>query len=159
MGLATKLRFWGYVDKTDSCWNWIGGRSKNGYGQFMVDGFKVMPHRYSWALHTRKHIPTGMQVCHHCDNPACVNPEHLFLGTQSDNMKDCARKGRTIFQKRAELFRGERHGRVKLTQEQVTEIRAKHVPYKTTYVKLAEMYGMSVSAIARIVQRVRWAYG
>lgn len=76
------------------CWNWIAGKTQDGYGRFRVGPKSVMmAHRYAWELQRGK-VPEGMQVLHKCDNPSCVNPEHLFLGTQNDNIQDMVSKGR-----------------------------------------------------------------
>ncbi|MFA6325045.1 MAG: HNH endonuclease [Candidatus Paceibacterota bacterium] len=88
-------RFWTKVDKTKTCWNWLGSKSSKGYGRFKIKGKLYSPHRISYEL-INGPIPKGMFICHKCDNPACVNPGHLFLGTQSDNMKDCFKKGRGV---------------------------------------------------------------
>jgi HNH endonuclease len=108
--------FWRHVDAAapDECWIWKGYR-RFGYGMFTASGRShLMSHRISWELH-RGPIPPGMGVLHRCDNPACVNPAHLFLGTQKDNMRDCKKKGRTAH--------GERQGRAKLTASNVAQIR------------------------------------
>ncbi len=103
--------FWSKVEKSDgSCWLWAGGRDKKGYGHF--DGTKA--HRWAWAT-TRGPIPDGMHVLHKCDVPACVNPDHLFLGTNLDNIADRNAKGRTA--------RGERHRAAKLKADQIPLIR------------------------------------
>jgi hypothetical protein len=92
-------RFFSKVNRTPDggCWLWNGAVQHNGYGYLHVGGrFERRPvraHRFSWELH-RGPIPEGMHVCHSCDTPACVNPDHLFLGSRSDNMRDCASKGR-----------------------------------------------------------------
>lgn len=85
-------RFWAMVEKTETCWLWLGG-AIDGYGTITEEGRTVRAHRVSYKLHVGP-IPTGLFVLHHCDVPSCVNPDHLFLGTHSDNMKDRQMKGR-----------------------------------------------------------------
>jgi len=86
--------FWGKVDKRgpDECWNWLGGKDRKGYGQFGVRGFTAKAHRVSWEL-LRSDIPKGLMVLHKCNNPSCVNPNHLHLGNNSDNMIDRTESG------------------------------------------------------------------
>ena len=96
--LGSSERFWSKVEKTDGCWLWKSTKIPNGYGQ-MHFGHKylrkpMLAHRVSWILHNKTNIPDGLFVCHHCDNPPCVRPDHLFAGTRSDNMLDCSKKGR-----------------------------------------------------------------
>ena len=85
-------RFWGKVHKTDNCWFWIGCKNRDGYGKIGVSGRTFRAHVYSWMLRNG-HLPSGQQVLHSCDTPLCVRPDHLFLGNNSDNSKDRARKG------------------------------------------------------------------
>src|SRR5229473_531412 len=89
-------RFWSKVRKSDGCWEWIAGKHRFGYG-IIRDGGRGSrmrtAHRISWEFHNGS-IPAGLWVLHRCDNPQCINPDHLFLGTQFDNMTDAARKGR-----------------------------------------------------------------
>jgi hypothetical protein len=88
-----QARFWSRIPRTTGCWEWKAGCFDNGYGAFKSQGKQYHAHRLVWEL-TRGKIPSGLLVCHKCDNPRCCNPEHLFLGTVSDNAKDAVAKGR-----------------------------------------------------------------
>lgn len=92
-------RFWSKVRKGDGCWEWTAWINSNGYGEFTKDHKNLKASRVSWIL-TYGPIPDGLFVCHHCDNPPCVRPDHLFLGTPLDNMRDMIAKGRGAHQKR-----------------------------------------------------------
>lgn len=88
------LRFWQRVERGPNCWLWSGGTNERGYGKISDDNRRpAYAHRISWEM-TNGPIPEGLYVCHHCDNPRCVNPSHLFLGTQKDNLRDMSTKGR-----------------------------------------------------------------
>lgn len=89
-------RFWRFVDTTGRCWEWTGSKHRFGYGRFNVGGKVQYAHRFAYEASFGVTVPEGMQVCHHCDNPRCVKPSHLFLGTAADNNWDKARKGRTV---------------------------------------------------------------
>ncbi len=95
-GLTAIHRFWLRIVKSEQgCWGWIGESTDNGYGRFRVDGRKVLAHRFAYALLIGP-IPNDLFVLHKCDNPPCCNPDHLFLGTKSDNSRDCMEKGRYV---------------------------------------------------------------
>jgi len=137
-------RFWSKVRKGDGCWEWQASL-KGGYGQF---GHGGLAHRVSWEM-TRGPIPNGLYVCHRCDNRRCVNPDHLFLGTQRDNMSDAARKGRTA--------KGERQGHAKLTAAAVAEIRSLHLA-GVRQKEIAALFGLAKGHTNRIVHRAAWAH-
>lgn len=129
-------RFWTKVDKSGECWLWTGAHTSTGYGKINVDGIPVLAHRLAWEM-TNGTIPAGLCICHHCDKPQCVNPEHLFLGTHRENTADMIAKGRSsaigvsgvanIMQRRPEKRHwGEKNGHAKLSAETVSEIRTKY---------------------------------
>lgn len=96
--MTTEERFWEKVDKSGECWVWTGAIQSKGYGTFATGSTRatlkvVLPHRYSWELHFGP-IPDGLLILHACDNPPCVRPGHLMLGTYQANRVDCAHKGR-----------------------------------------------------------------
>jgi len=96
MAKSVQDRFWAKVKKTDNCWEWIGAKNQDGYGNCgLINGIWERSHRLSWKLHFGD-IPEGMLVCHHCDNPSCVRPDHLFLGNHHDNLQDSYNKGRPL---------------------------------------------------------------
>lgn len=138
--------FWAKVDKSGDCWNWTAFKSK-GYGYIMC-GWKnpVRAHRFSWVLHNGD-IPDGMFVCHKCDNPSCVRPDHLFLGTPADNVIDMVQKGRNV------SCPGPKNGVAKLTPEQV---RAIYLDPRTNK-EIGASYGIASSLASFIRQRRLWA--
>jgi hypothetical protein len=139
-------RFWGRVDRSGDCWEWRGNFMWQGYGVFWIDGQNRMAHRVSWSLAFCP-IPRGQMVLHHCDNTSCVNPAHLFLGTQADNMTDKVTKGRQAS--------GERAGTARLTRETVAAIR-RAADAGETGKALARRFGVGNSQACRIIRGESW---
>jgi len=147
--------FWLHVNKTDTCWLWTGSKYPNGYGQRSHVSLDQYAHRTSWILHFGP-IPVGQQVLHRCDVPACVNPEHLFLGHVNDNMQDCINKGRFNLVNFSS-HPGERHPRSKLTNAIVIEARRLHktnVPVKT----IAATFNVSLGCIEDVLYGRSWKH-
>jgi HNH endonuclease len=118
--MPLKTRFWEKVEKTDACWRWLATKNNKGYGMFYAgaaNGSKDLAHRVSWILHNGP-IPEGKNVLHRCDNPECTNPEHLFVGSHRDNMRDKHAKGRA--------YPASADRRRKLTPEQGAEAKKMH---------------------------------
>ena len=147
------------IEKTDGCWLWKGHIKKNGYGTFWLKAEKkpVHAHRYAYTNFVGV-IPDGLCVLHHCDNRSCVRPEHLFLGTLSDNMQDCVAKGRLVSGWHLNgAGEGERAPNAKLTQSQVDDIRKRYAAGGVYQRELAEEYGVNDPEISRIITHKRWA--
>ena len=143
-------RFWAKVKQTSTdCWEWTGHRERNGYGRFYLGGRMRWAHRAIWEM-TVGPIPPGLDVCHSCDNRACVLPMHLFLGTRAENVRDCVAKRRHNF--------GERSGTAKLSAFDATEIRRRYAKGGVLIRELAAEYGMSETAIKFVIRRVTWGH-
>lgn len=150
-----EIRFFEKIIKTETCWIWNAAKDSKGYGRIGMGGRKgkdVFAHRLSYQIH-RGEIPVNMLVCHKCDIPACVNPEHLFLGTQTDNMRDCVIKGRlNPFKPRGEL-----NPKAKLNWDIVREIREKCFNSKALQKNAAQHFKVSYETIQRIIRGTSWA--
>lgn len=136
--------FWSKVDRSGECWLWKGSRSSNGYGQCYPGRNHTYTHRYAYCQAVGP-IPNGMSVLHRCDTPACVRPDHLFLGTQQDNLRDMVQKGRWSSgqpRKGSKLF----------TSTQIDDICAAYAN-GASYLGLARQYGCSDSTITRTIRR------
>lgn len=155
-----RSRFEDKVIQRGGCWLWDSCLNNGGYGRFWFSGRKVLAHRLAYQLYVGE-IPKGMQVLHSCDQPRCVNPDHLHLGTQEDNQREMVNRGRAACgdrngsRRRPEsLRRGSSHGRAKLTEEQVRHIRASVEPVKI----LAVRHGVSDTLIRMIVNNRIWKH-
>jgi hypothetical protein len=144
---------WRHVAKIDdatSCWEWTGARGTHGYGQIRtIENRSRATHRLFWEM-TYGPIPHGLWVLHRCDNPPCVRPDHLFLGTPQDNHRDMVSKGR--------VARGTMKPNVKLSPAQITEIRARYASGGLRYKDLAQQFGISICLVGFIVRREKWKH-
>jgi hypothetical protein len=143
-----EARFWSKVRKSDGCWTWTAGKNKWGYGYFWFNGVQSRAHRVAWFFSRGRTEPHGL-VCHTCDNPACVRPSHLFVGTQKENREDCRRKGR--------VPHGEEHGRAVLRAADVLRIRSLN-RQGCSQSMIARAFGVSVGLVHRIVHRLVWKH-
>jgi len=134
------------VDKTENCWIWLAHRNNKGYGVINISGVKLA-HRISWEIYVGN-IPKGMVVMHKCDNPICVRPEHLGLGTQIDNLKDMYRKGRAALK--------ERRTQSKLTMKIASKIRVAYKSGHFTQRRLAKVFHISQAIVCDVINNKRW---
>jgi len=164
---SATAHFWAHVDSSggpDMCWPWRGGSRRSGYGALMVDGHQINAHRFSYIL-ANGMIPARLLVCHRCDNPHCVNPAHLFVGTAKDNHHDAMLKGRLPkgdnhpSHKHPEyLARGEANSKAKLTNEKVVSIRVMYETNKWTQMGLSRYWNVCHSTIWAIVHQKTWKH-
>lgn len=132
------------------CWIWTDSVNNQGYGRIGIGSTKTyLAHRVMWEIENGK-IPEGKFVCHHCDTPSCVNPHHMFIGTQKDNMRDAKNKGRTVITHK----QGEDHYESKFTNDQIVEIRSSN----DSQVAIAQRFGVSTTTISCIVNRKTWKH-
>lgn len=145
-------RFWAKVrtGRPGSCWAWTASTNIHGYGHMGgVSGKGTLAaHRVSWEIHHGP-IPDGLWVLHACDNPSCVNPGHLFLGSPRENTLDMIEKGRNV--------RGQDHHRARLTEGNITAIRNAHKT-GTPQKELAAKYGVSKQHVSRVVRGLKWRH-
>jgi len=144
-------RYWEKVEMhgPDECWPWLATINGRGYGQLTIEGKHFLAHRLAWEL-TNGPIPDRLYVCHTCDNPGCVNPLHLFAGSQTENQRDMAQKGRSN--------RGANRWSAKLTREEVWRMRELYATGTHSQRVLAKRFGVSQPQVSHIVRREQWAW-
>lgn len=145
-------RFWSKIDKENNpndCWEWMACKNRKGYGDFGINGITYQAHRLSFLIHNGGSVD-GMLVCHKCDNPSCVNPDHLWVGTTQENTLDMLKKGRSL--------KGEYHPISKLTEEIVLRIRLLYQGGGHSHSTLSQMFAIHSRTVGNIVNRERWAH-
>lgn len=145
------VRFWEKVQKTDTCWIWLGAIDNVGYGSIRINGQTFRSHRVSYELKYGSIPNNDLCVLHRCDNRRCVNPDHLFLGTKKDNTFDMINKGRAIHPKGIDCSSH------KLSENQVLEIRMRYANGESTR-KITKDYPVSASTIWAIVTMKKWSH-
>lgn len=172
-------RFMGHVEKSDQCWRWLACTDQYGYGITSIRGKSQKAHRVSYRIF-KGDIPPGLLVMHSCDNPSCVNPDHLSVGTYKDNTADAVKKGRmasgdkngsrihrdrmprgdaSFARRHPELMpRGESNGRSRLSENSVIEIRKLYATGMYSNRLLASKYNVVHQLISRIIRREIWTH-
>ena len=148
---TVEQRFWAFVERTTTCWLWKGERTERGYGKFRHAGKNKRAHRVSWEMHYGP-IPKGMCVLHSCDNPPCIRPKHLFLGTRKDNTWDAIRKGRAT----TTYMPGEGNRYAKLSRLNVLYMR-KLRKLRWTYARIGAAFGVTESAADHAIRGITWS--
>lgn len=153
MDESLRSRFLGKysIDRDSGCWNWKASLAGKGYGQLKATGGhgQLYAHRVSYQIHFGD-IPEGKSVLHRCDNPKCVNPDHLFIGTKKDNAQDMKSKGRHLY--------GERNGSAILSSKDVLSIKKLLSEKVLSQSRIGELFGISQIEVSRIHRGIRWAH-
>lgn len=146
---SDKVRFWKKVKKSRGCWKWTAGADENGYGMFKIRGATYRAHRVSFSL-AGQSLPDGQCVLHECDNPPCVNPKHLFAGTQNENTADRVCKRRSAV--------GNSVNTAKLTAERVIAMRTRYSQGNISMQQLADEYGVAQPTVWFVLNRRTWKH-
>lgn len=153
----TKTKFFKRINKSDSCWFWVGAidtSPSNHYGLFSIkEGCRVRAHRFSYLIH-KGNIPDGQVVRHTCDVQHCVNPDHLILGSQRENVLDAKERGRLL----TGSSNSSKKKNNKLTKELVLEIRLRYSAEKKSHQKLADEYGVTRSVMSHVLRGDIWSW-
>ena len=156
------IRFWKAVNRfgDEDCWIWIGERMKSGYGRIWKNERSVSAHRIALEIKIGRRLKAAECSLHHCDNPSCVNPNHLWIGTKSENNSDRAKKGRNgkKWKTTATAARGSRHGSAKLNEFDIREIREMHRTGNYSQEQIARMFRVSQPLIGLIAHRRIWKH-
>jgi hypothetical protein len=152
-------RFWSKVSVSGpgDCWPWRASRSRKGYGRINIDRRSHNAHRVAWLL-ANGAVPDDRMVCHHCDNPPCCNPAHLFLGEAADNTADMMQKGRHRTRVPDLLARGERFPQARLTNDGVAEARRLRAEGHLSIEQIAQRFGVSVATMASALRGDTWSH-
>lgn len=150
-------RFWAKVDKSGECWLWTAATIHSGYGRFQLWGKARGAHRVAWLLEHGEFPPDELFVCHRCDNPACVRPSHLFLGTPADNLRDMSEKGRSRRGLPNRGTRGTKNRHARLTPHAVRQIRRLRAE-GMLHREIAEHFGVAVNTVTTILTGKSWTH-
>ncbi len=150
------INFWNKVNvlEDDKCWEWTASRRPQGYGQLNINRKLYYAHRISWQIANQKSVPKGIQVLHSCDNRKCVNPSHLWLGSQKDNIRDMVAKGRN----NPWSPKGEAHPMARLCEGEVKAIRLLYATGKYTYNELSKKFDINQGHVGNIVNGKIWKH-
>lgn len=144
------------VDQSSGCWVWSGPKSGRGYCEIFIGGVKLRAHRVAYVL-WRGPIPYGLYICHHCDNPSCINPDHLFAGTAADNSLDQVSKGRHPAKTMPEAFvKGENHPAAKLSNSDIPQIIRLRAEKKSLR-EIGALYGIAPATVSNVVHGRNWS--
>lgn len=152
-------RFWYKVKKSEDCWEWQAARMSSGYGMMRLNGVSTGAHRISWMLHYGD-IPKGVCVCHKCDNRLCVRPDHLFLGTQADNIRDMMNKGRIARGKQLNHpnQKGDKNHNAVVTEKQVRHVLLMYYKENKKQAEISRIVGLTYANVWAIVHRKSWKH-